>query len=180
MKKSVFIVVLILFFCGCSESGRKASLSDKTRDVVTMRGFHMVQTELGIKKYEIDAAEASINPRAKRIRFFNVKTRYYDKDKEVANLKSETGVVRTDTNDIDVKGNVVLTTMDGSRLETSSLTWYSVKNKLQTNEYVKVVKGDNTMEGVGMESDLMLENITLKKVSTKISDPDAFKEKKKK
>src|SRR3989339_2267399 len=179
-RNTLLIVFLVFFGAGCSESGKKAALTDKSREVVTMRGFHMVQTELGIKKYEIDAAEASINPKAKIIRFFNVTTKYYDKDKEVANLKSETGVVRTDTNDIDVKGNVVLTTMDGSRLETSSLTWYSVKNKLQTNEYVKVVKGDNTMEGVGMESDLMLENITLKKVSTKISDPDAFKEKKKK
>ena len=73
-----------------------------------------------------------------------------------------------------------MTTMDGSRLETSALTWYSKKNKMETNEYVKVVRGDNIMEGVGMESDLMLENVTIKKVSTKISDLDAFKEKKSK
>ncbi|MFH1073999.1 MAG: LPS export ABC transporter periplasmic protein LptC [Candidatus Firestonebacteria bacterium] len=180
MAKSIFIVILILVVTGCSESERRASLSDKSREVVTMRGFHMVQTELGIKKYEIDAAAASINPKEKRIRFFNVKTRYYDKDKEIANLKSDTGVIQTDTNDIDVKGNVVMTTMDGSTLETSSLTWYSARSKLETNEYVKIVRGGNIMEGVGMESDLMLENVTLKKVSTRILNLDAFKEKKNK
>jgi len=180
LRKSVFIFLAIFFLAGCSESGKKAQLSDKSREVVTMRGFHMVQTELGVKKYEIDANEASINPRAKMIRFFNVKTRYFDKDKEVATLKSDAGVIRTDTNNIDVKGNVVMTTRDGSRLETSSLSWDNVKNKIRTKEYVKVIKGDNIMEGVGMESDLMLENVILKKVSTKISDLDAFKEKKSK
>ncbi|OGF45434.1 MAG: LPS export ABC transporter periplasmic protein LptC [Candidatus Firestonebacteria bacterium RIFOXYA2_FULL_40_8] len=180
MVKNLFLVIIVLFFSGCGDSGKKASLTDKSREVVTMRGFHMVQTELGIKKYEIDAAEASINPKAKIIRFFNVTTKYYDKEKEVANMKSDTGFIRTDTNDMDVKGNVLMTTMDGSRLETSSLTWNNKKGKLLTNEYVKVIKGGNIMEGVGMESDLMLENVTLKKVSTKISDLDAFKEEKKK
>jgi len=179
-RNTLLIVFLVFFAAGCSESGKKAALSDKSREVVTMRGFHMVQTELGVKKYEIDAAEASINPKAKKIRFFKVKTRYFDKNKEVASLTSDTGVIQTDTNDIEVKGNVIMTTMDGSRLETSALTWYSKKNKMETNEYVKVVRGDNIMEGVGMESDLMLENVTIKKVSTKISDLDAFKEKKSK
>jgi len=169
------VLAVFFFISGCGDSGRKAAISDKSSAVVTMRGFHMVQTELGVKKYEIDASEASINPKAKRIRFFSVRTRYFDKEKEVADLRSDTGVIHTDTNDMEARGNVVMTTVDGSRLETPELYWNNIKNKLQTNEYVKVTRGNNIMEGVGMESDLMLENVTLKRVTTNISDLDAFK-----
>ncbi len=181
MKSYRIIIVLgLLAVLGCSRQGRQASLAEKTREVVTMRGFHMVQTDLGVKKYIIDADEANINPRVKLISFKVVKTKYYDKEKEIANLRSDTGVIHTDTNDIEVKGNVLLKTTDGSRLETESLTWSNAKNKLRTEAFVKVFRGDNVMSGYGMESDLLLENVTIKKVSTRISDLETFKEKGKK
>ena len=173
--KLALIGFLLLAFFGCSETEKRASLSEKSREVVTMRGFHMVQTELGVKKYEIDSAEAYLNPRIKKMRFSNVRTRYYEKDKEIANLTSETGVIYTDTNNIEVKGKVVLTTRDNAKLLTSSLSWDSKKNKLHTDEYVKVIRGDNVMEGVGFQSDIMLERVLIKKVITKIADIDEFK-----
>ena len=175
MKKgAVWAVVLALLVAGCGNQGKKASLADKSREVVTMRGFHMVQTEMGKKKFVIDAEEANINPKAKKMTFRNVSTKYFDKEKIVADLKSDTGLIHTDTNDIEARGKVVLKTTEGSRLETDSLTWNSIKNKLNTDAFVKVYRGENIMSGYGLESDLMLENVTIKKVSTRISDMESF------
>ena len=174
------LAIILLAVAGCSRQGRQASLADKAREVVVMRGFHMVQTDLGVKKYTIDADEANINPRVKLISFKDVKTVYFDKEKVVADLRSDTGSIRTDTSDIEVTGKVVLKTVDGSRLETESLSWSSAKNKLKTEAFVKVFRGENVMSGYGMESDLMLENVTIKKVTTRISDLETFKEKGKK
>ncbi len=181
MKKGLGTVLLcLLVLLGCGRQGKQASLADKSREVVTMHGFHMVQTELGIKKYTIDAEEANINSRIKLISFKTVKTKYYDKEKEIADLKSNTGVIHTETNDIEVRGGVILRTTDGSRLETESLSWSSSRNKLNTQAFVKVFRGDNVMSGYGLESDLLLENVTIKKVSTRISDLETFKDKDKK
>lgn len=181
MNKICKIFIFCIFTFGCSSNSSKVTvIKEQPAGIVTMKGFHLVQTLNGDKRLEVKADEAEVYEREKIIKFYNVSAKYFETDKETSNLTSKKGTINTVTNDMEVAGNVVLITKDNSKLETSELKWIDKASKLKTDKIVRVTKGDNVMTGIGMESDLMLENVQIRKVTTKITDLDSLKEENKK
>lgn len=176
IARNIALIFILLVLVSCGNSNKPAGKTGESKNAVTMKGFTLVQTISGNKKLEIKAEEAQIFPKEKIIKFNVVKAKYFDKGKEISDLKSNEGLIYTDTNDMEISGNVVLITQDKSKLETEKLKWADKAGKLITDKFVKVTKGDNIMTGIGMESDMMLENVLIKKVTTKISDLDSLKE----
>jgi LPS export ABC transporter protein LptC len=143
-----------------------------------MKGFNLVQTIGGIKRLEVNAEEAQIYLKEKIMKFYDVKVKYFDKGKEISNLKSNEGVIYTDINEMELLGKVEIIAESNTKLETKKLRWIERDNKLFTDDFVKITRGDNVMMGYGMESDLNLENIVIKEVKTKITDLESIEEKK--
>jgi len=142
-----------------------------------MKGFNLVQTIGGIKRLEVNAEEAQIYLKEKIMKFYDVKVKYFDKGKEISNLKSNEGIIYTDINEMELLGKVEIIAESNTKLETKKLRWIERDNKLFTDDFVKITRGDNVMMGYGMESDLNLENIVIKEVKTKITDLESIEEK---
>jgi len=173
-----FICSVIILLFGCANKIDKPFISAKeSKDLIMMKGFNLVQTIGGIKRLEVNAEEAQIYLKEKIMKFYDVKVKYFDKGKEISNLKSNEGVIYTDINEMELLGKVEIIAESNTKLETKKLRWIERDNKLFTDDFVKITRGDNVMMGYGMESDLNLENIVIKEVKTKITDLESIEEK---
>lgn len=173
------IFTIIIFLCGCTNKLEKSLVSrGEPKNLITMKGFNLVQTIEGKKKLEVNADESQMYLKEKIMKFYNVKAKYFDKDKEISNLESNDGIIYTDTNDMELSGKVVLIARNDTKLETKKLKWSEKNNKLFTDEHVKITRGNNVMTGIGMESDLSLENVIIKETTTKITDLESLEESK--
>jgi len=172
----------MLIFALLTSCGREKTkiVTDLPKGIISMKGFELRQTLNGKIMLVIKADEAQIYHKENYTKFYSVKARYFDKEQEISNLTSKEGMIDNSTNDVEVVGNVVLKTKDGAVLETEKLNWVNKTNKLSTEAFVKITRGGNVMTGIGLQSDMMLENVTIKKVNTKITDVEEFKEKEKK
>ena len=179
MKRFLLVIPLlsILVFSGCSNRGKPVAL-DIPKGVVTMKGLKLTQTSEGKLAFQIAAEEAYIYQSENLIKFYKVKAKYFRLGREASNLVSDEGMLNTSTNDIQATGNVLLRSAEGSILETEQLNWINKGGSVFTDKAVKVTKGGNIMTGVGLKTDMALENISIKKVTTRITNVETLKENK--
>jgi LPS export ABC transporter protein LptC len=179
MKKYAVLTFIFLLLTACSKDNVKMPAAKTVKNVVSIKGFNLTQTENGKIRMSIIADTAEISPSQKVMRFYGVKAKYFDKGEEVSNLKSKQGLINNETNDMEVNGDVVLETKVKAKLETQQLKWISRSNKMYADGRVRITRGDNIITGIGMESDLLLENVVIKKPETTISDIDELQQEKK-
>jgi LPS export ABC transporter protein LptC len=92
---------------------------------------------------------------------------FFDKERGVMTLTSQKGKLFVESKDIEVFGNVVLTSMDGYVLLTDSLYYNSKERKVFTEAPVAVEGPGIKLRGVGLKLDIEAERVrVLKDVST--------------
>ncbi|WP_277345454.1 LPS export ABC transporter periplasmic protein LptC [Maribellus sediminis] len=64
----------------------------------------------------------------------------------------------------EAKNNVVVTNLDGDSLLTEHLIWEEKNEKIYTEEFVKIIREDQIITGVGLTSDQNMENWKIKNV----------------
>jgi len=179
IMKSILLVsslCLLLFLSGCSNRAKPIAL-DISKGVVTMKGLKLTQTSEGKLAFQIDADEANIYQNESLIKFYKVKAKYFSLGKEVSSLISDEGLLNTTTNDVQASGHVLLKSSEGSILETEQLNWVNKGGGVYTDKAVKVTKGGNIMTGIGLKTDMALEDIKIQKVTTRITNLETLKEK---
>ena len=62
----------------------------------------------------------------------------------------------------EAKNNVVATNLEGDTLKTEHLIWEEQTEKIYTEEFVKIIRPDQIITGIGFESDQSLENWRIK------------------
>jgi len=69
---------------------------------------------------------------------------------------------------VNVFGHVHLIAPDGTQLFSDSLRWNPTKQQIESNSKVKIIKGNEIIEGIGFSSDANFQRIHVKKVHGKI------------
>jgi LPS export ABC transporter protein LptC len=67
-------------------------------------------------------------------------------------VSADEGDMLRDSKDVDLRGNVVLVTSDGLRLETEHLAWAAREQRAWTNDPVTIYRGGVVVRGRGFES----------------------------
>lgn len=62
----------------------------------------------------------------------------------------------------EAKNNVVATNLEGDTLKTEHLIWEEKNEKFYTEEFVKIIRPDQIITGIGFESDQSMENWRIK------------------
>lgn len=62
----------------------------------------------------------------------------------------------------EAKNNVIATNLDGDTLKTEHLIWEEKSEKIYTEEFVRIIRPDQIITGIGFESDQTLENWRIK------------------
>lgn len=126
-------------------------------------GFTLAQTREGVKLWVLSADHAVVYEEAGRVEMTAVKVDFFDEDGEVrSTLTARNGLLLKRTNDMEASGNVVVTARDGTRLTTERLAWNERTGKIESELFVRVVKGRDEFTGVGISADPDLTDIKVK------------------
>ncbi|MFQ5453369.1 MAG: LPS export ABC transporter periplasmic protein LptC [Candidatus Zixiibacteriota bacterium] len=91
----------------------------------------------------------------------------------------DSGIIYESKGLLNIYGNVVVTTDDNSKLETDHLWWNSKTNRIKTDAFVRITKGEDIITGWGLDADNSLTHIKiLNKVSGELSEPQKLESEK--
>lgn len=89
---------------------------------------------------------------------------FFDKEgKHTSVMDADSGIIRERRQELEALGNVVVVSDEGVRLETESLKWDPRRQKVVTDDFVKLTKEGDIIYGYGLEADQQLKNFKIKK-----------------
>ncbi len=94
-----------------------------------------------------------------RVDFFD------DSGNHTSYLTADSGIVNSQTNDLEAIGNVYTHSDSGTSLWTQQLFWNNKTQKVTSDVFVRIVSPKETLQGMGFESDRDLRNYRIFNVS---------------
>jgi len=150
---------------GCSSrpdsppSGAEVRLPDQEA-----RDFTLTESLEGKKNWTLWASYAAMYNAQSLVDAKTVRIEFFDKEgKKFSTLVAKTGRVHQRTNDLEARGDVVVTTETGIRMETDSLRWQNAAGKIVSDGFVKVTRQHDVVTGYGFESDPSLDHFHLRR-----------------
>lgn len=160
-----------LLAAGCEQQTGSPPASPEVPDQV-VRQFTLTETVNGELRWRLTAARASSFRSLGLIRASDVAVDFYDDGQPYSHLTAQEGEIRTATNDMAARGNVVVTTETGTRVETPSLRFLNREQRIVSEDRVTVRRDGNVLSGVGFESDPSLEHFEFRRqVRAQVSSP---------
>jgi LPS export ABC transporter protein LptC len=102
---------------------------------------------------------------------------YNEQGTHVSVLTAQGGDVDESSQDLQARGNVVVISDEGACLETERLRWHNATQKIVSDTLVTITRDDETVMGIGFESDADLEHWEMKEnVTGVVKRRDAPKE----
>ena len=151
------LVAVCLAAAGCERQAPSPTASPEVPDQVVSQ-FTLTETVNGQLRWRLTARGASTYRGLGVIRATGVTIDFYDDGGGVySHLTAREGEIRTATNDMAARGDVVVTTQTGTRVETESLRFLNRAQRIVSDERVTVRRGGDVLSGVGFESDPSLE-----------------------
>jgi LPS export ABC transporter protein LptC len=154
------VAVLAALVPGCrnrpasSPRGAEVRLPDQEA-----RDFSLTESSEGRKNWTLWASYAAmyndrnlVDARTVRIEFFN------QKGERFSTLVADEGRVYQQTNDLEARGHVRVTTETGITMETDSLRWQNTAGKIVSDGFVKVTRQHDVVTGYGFVSDPSLDH----------------------
>ena len=143
----------------------RAFLPIRTGEVpkLEIQNFKLIQTTGEKKQWELEAIDALEYEEGNEIQIKNTNIKFFKNNKVVLNLKADNGIVDLETKNIRIIGNVEANSSDGLKLKTKSLNWVSADEKLITDDNIVFTKGGIRVEGKGLEADVGLGKLQVKK-----------------
>lgn len=120
---------------------------------------HQVSTRDGIKEWSLDATSAHVVDETRKLMLEDITVVYFLKDGQEVQLKAEKGYLKTDSSDIEVERNVVVTFQD-YRLESDILQYNHGRRLLASKKPVKIFGTSSTLTADAMFFDLDRNTIT--------------------
>lgn len=162
----MYLTCCLLLFSGCGQKAKEPSALKAPQGIVPdqiIEGFSLVETENGKKQWALTSKRASNYEQQKTVNIEGVKIDFFHQDEELySTLTSDRGVMNTVSNDMIAQGHVLVLSKDGSRLETNQLRWDNLRQKIVSDDSVRITRGKTVMTGIGLDSDPSLEHVVIK------------------
>lgn len=152
----------------CTEvKNDEASLPDRQYPDQEIWNSDITLTKDGRKRAVVHSAHLTkYNDRAFVYMDTDVAVDFYNvEERHLSHLTSQTATVNESTNDLYAKGNVVVVSDSGLTLFTEEVRWDHRKERIISEVFVTFVTPDDSLTGVGFESDSDLKNWTIFKPS---------------
>jgi LPS export ABC transporter protein LptC len=170
MEKKTCIIITALFFlmfllagCTVQEEDKMKFKNDEIQTTRVIENFTFVETEEGVKIWEMEAVSAEFNETETgeilEVKDFVID--FYEEDKEKTRLKALYGQYNRDTQVLETSGRVEIETEE-KKIITSNVVWDPAKKMFITDEDVTIETEGGKLRGKGMEASVDLESITIK------------------
>ena len=172
---SLLLGLASLVAAGCrSDNGNPAATDETVRPPSEgMRGISLQNFREGDTRWVLHADSASVFRERKRVEAEWVVIDFWDGERHVSRLTADRGILQQSTDDLEARGNVRVTSEDGTVLKTEVLFWDHGASRIHTEEFVEIVRDDDILTGIGLVTDPGLDRIELQhEVRGTIRDAD--------
>lgn len=147
----VTIVVGVLIVKGRhSPVPREVAISSEADQA--LKEVHLQEdSKNGGYRWSLDAERAESLPDSGKTSLWKVTVGVQDTDR-TWKVTSEEGDLIKDTKDVELRGNVVLISSEGLRVETSVLRWNNAEGRAWTDQPVTIFKGGGVVTGFGLDA----------------------------
>lgn len=158
-KKRVLLVLLFAAAAGVIAwavmtvpAPRQQEEQTSDSQVMTYDGNTISETKDGRKIWELTADHIEVDVNSQDARLENVVGHFYMADGRTVEVKADTGSYERAVGDINVKGNVAITTSDGAKLASDELKWTGQESVLAAIGNATASKDDMKANGDRIES----------------------------
>jgi len=150
---------------GCRDRGLQpqvttVSMADSADQ--TIFGVRTLLTDEGLMRAELLSDTAFAFEEGTRYELRGVKTTFFDKvGAKNAVLTSRQGTYRSRANTMEARGNVVVVSEQGRRLQTPVLHYDQAKNEISSDSAFVLTEPGRRLEGVGFVSDPNMSNVRI-------------------
>ena len=122
--------------------------------------IHQTSTRDGRLEWSLDASSANYIQDKKAVIFKDISVIFYLKDNRKIFLKADEGTLNTDSNDIEVAGNVVIQNQD-YKMVTEKLNYRHEQRLIVTKNRIKISGTAGNIAANALEFDLNTSNVEL-------------------
>lgn len=123
--------------------------------------YHTRHTKGGVPVWELSGNVAERYPGEPTMNLTGVHMVFFREGARDAVLTSDTGEVDQRTQATVARGNVVVITEEGRKLESEILHWDPERELIHTDAFVRFTDGDQVLTGYGLETDPDLTNVVI-------------------
>jgi LPS export ABC transporter protein LptC len=153
-------VVLVSLWINLQERKKALEEAEKVPKISTegadqrLEKIRFVEEKHGKKTWELEANAIYQYQGQNILLLEDVKVIYYAKDGRSFTLSGNQGKVHQDSKDMELVGNVILTSTDGYRLKTQSMTYQHLSKQVRTSDPVEFEGEQIHLTGKGMLVDM--------------------------
>lgn len=165
---AAFAIWAAIILCSCENDIEKikAFNSSENLPVVEATDFETIYTDSGKVRFYLKAPkllrfETEGEPYVEFPQGIEL-VKYDNRHNIISSITAEYAKQFVEEKKWEAKNNVVATNNKGDTLKTEHLIWEEETEKIYTEEYVKIIRSDQIITGIGFESDQSLENWRIK------------------
>lgn len=173
----IFLVVAVsaigvsLYINSTMRKGLSGTVVRSSNADIRIEKARYVETKNGRKDWELEADTAQYFKNDNLTVFENVRVVFYSQNGANYTLTGREGRLRNDSKDMDIVGNVVVTSTDNYQLKTDSLKYIAGNRQISTKDKVFFTGPNISIEGVGFLADMITERAyVLANVRTVVKD----------
>jgi LPS export ABC transporter protein LptC len=169
MRRLLFALSVLCIGAGCQRNPTtpvaKASVVPDSADQVLF-GVHFFMTDAGVRKAELVADTAFMYDDNTRTEMRVVNTTFFKTTGEKdATLTSKQGTYDVRLGAMEARGNVVVVSTDGRKLETPQLRYDPARNEISGDSAFVMTDPSRRISGIGFVTDPDMNNIKVKKAA---------------
>lgn len=158
---AIFAVGALLYINHRMHTGLSGAIVKTSNADIRIEKARYVETKNGRKEWELEADSAQYFKNDNLLAFENVKVTFYSQNGMNYILTGKQGRLRNDTRDMDVSGDVVVTSGDGYKLVTDSLRYSAAAKQISTKDRVIFTGQNMRIEGNGFVADMITEKVSV-------------------
>jgi LPS export ABC transporter protein LptC len=120
-----------------------------------------IEEETGKVRWRLTADQALVFEREGRTTLRNVSVAVQEPERSWT-IAAREGDLQQPSRDLEVRGDVVVTSSDGTRLETSLLRWKNAEQRLWTDAPVRIWRRGTVVDGTALDVNTREEAMTVK------------------
>ena len=116
--------------------------------------IHLVEDKHGQKTWELEAKSIQQYQSQNIMLIQEVKLTFFGKEGRSFVVSGNQGKVHQDSKDMELSGDVVVTSSDGYRLKTQSVSYHHSEKKITTSDPVEIEGDLIRLQGIGLSVDM--------------------------
>jgi LPS export ABC transporter protein LptC len=159
------LAVVTLLLTACQDPGATPPVAGAgIRDTAdqTMFGVRLMLADRGIQRAQMEADTAYTYEDNTRTELRNVRTTFFtETGLKNGTLTSREGTYNVRSGNMEARGNVVVVSEDGRRLETQQLRYDPARNEISSDSAFVLTEPDQRIAGIGFTADPNLNNVNI-------------------